>query len=136
MADAVRARIAEAERLLIDRACRPGGWNYGNAVVLDQELRPYGPTTALGLLAMQNLRDEGVVVRGLAALETLSSEEVSATALGLALIALDVYDRPTDRLAALLIDHAEKALTFGNYHGIAVALFALSSIDHPHVFRL
>ena len=29
-----RARIEEAERLLIDRCCRDGGWNFGNANVM------------------------------------------------------------------------------------------------------
>src|SRR5690606_5725872 len=33
-------RVAEAEALLLDRACDAGGWNYGNAEVLGQDLRP------------------------------------------------------------------------------------------------
>src|SRR5215475_5609885 len=39
-----RARITEAERVLIDRCCRDGGWNYGNANVLGQDLFPHVPT--------------------------------------------------------------------------------------------
>ena len=65
---AAPARIAEAEKLLIDRRCQPGGWNFGNASVMGQDLRPYVPTTALGLLAMQDRRQEDVVVRGLSTL--------------------------------------------------------------------
>jgi hypothetical protein len=34
------------------------------------------------------------------------------------------------------MQHAADALTFGNYHGIAVALCALSSVGQRHVFRL
>ena len=130
------ARIAEAERLLIDRTCRPGGWNYGNSVVMQQDLRPYGSTTALGLLAMQNRRDEDAVIRSLATLETLWPDERSATALGLSLVCLDLYERPANPLLAQLIDHTPNALAFGNYHGIAVALFALSSVGQAHVFRI
>jgi hypothetical protein len=133
---ASHARITEAERLLIDRTCRPGGWNFGNASVLGQDLRPYVPTTALGLLAMQDRRQENAVVRGLAALETLWPEEISAGAMALSLVCLDVYGRPVDQLVARLIEHASATLTFGNHHGIAQALFALSSSGQPHAFRL
>src|SRR5207245_2935538 len=51
-------RISEAERLLVDRCCTAGGWNYGNANMLGQDLRPYVSTTALGLLAMQDRRQD------------------------------------------------------------------------------
>jgi hypothetical protein len=133
---AIGSRLAEAERLLTDRSCRPGGWNFGNAVVMRQDLRPYVPVTALALLAMQDLRGADVVNRGLAALETLWPTELSATALGLSLICLDVYDRPANQLVTQLTEHVDKALEFGNYHGMAVALFALSSAGHAHAFKL
>ena len=133
---ATHARIAEAERLLIDRSCRPGGWNFGNANVMAQDLRPYVPTTALGLLAMQDRRQENTVVRGLATLETLWRDEISAMALTLSLVCLDVYGRSVMEPLARLIEHAAGALTFGNHHGIAQAMFALSSALQPHAFRL
>jgi len=133
---AAQARIGEAQRLLIDRACQPGGWNFGNATVMGQDLRAYAPTTALGLLAMQDLRDHDVVVRGLAALETLWPEEVSTTTLALSTVCLGVYGRPVGPLVARLIEHTPRALAFGNHHGLALALFALSSLEEPHAFRL
>ena len=133
---AINARIDEAERLLIDRSCRAGGWNYGNATVLNQELRPYVPTTALGLLAMQDRRDHDVVARGLAALEALWPEELSTGALGLSLICLNIFGRPADLLTSRLVDHVDDAVRFGSHHGIALALFALSSNTPSHAFRL
>jgi len=133
---AAAARIDEAERLLIDRSCQPGGWNFGNAVVMRQDLRAYVPTTALGLLAMQDRRDVDAVVRGMSALETLWPTEISSSALGLSLLAFGLYGQPTDRVVESLMQHAADALTFGNYHGIAVALCALSSVGQRHVFRL
>src|SRR5262249_54266845 len=48
---AAEARIREAEKLLANRSCKTGGWNYGNATVFGQDLRAYVPTTAVGLLA-------------------------------------------------------------------------------------
>ena len=133
---AARGRIDEAERLLIDRSCRTGGWNFGNSNVMAQDLRAYVPTTALGLLAMQDRRQESVVARAVAALETLWGEEISAAALALSLMSLDVYGRPGEQLVARLIEHTPGTLTFGNHHGIAQALFALSSSGQPHAFRI
>ena len=60
----------------------------------------------------------------------------SALSLGLSLICLDVYGRSTDRVVAELSEHAPKASAFGNFHGMAVALFALSSAGHAHAFKL
>jgi hypothetical protein len=129
-------RIAEAERLLLDRVCRDGGWNYGNASVLDHDLRPYVPTTALSLLALQHRRGEPAVARSLAFLEAHWADEVSAVALGLALICLDVFGRPTASLESRLASHVPDALAFGNTLGLAVSLLALSSPERVRVFRL
>lgn len=133
---ALTARVAEAERLLIDRACRPGGWNYGNATVLGQELRPFVPTTALGLLAMQDRRGDEAVTRGLATLETIWREEISATSVGLSLLCFRVFSRPATAAISQMVDHVDHALAFGNHHGIAVALAALSPSSSSHGFRI
>ena len=56
-----QARIREADTLLLNRVCTNGGWNYGNAAAFAQDLRPYVPTTAVGLMALQDRpRDPGV----------------------------------------------------------------------------
>ncbi len=59
-------RIEIGERMLRDRACGAGGWNYGGSNVYGQELFPYVPTTALGLLAMQDHPGDPIVARALA----------------------------------------------------------------------
>jgi uncharacterized protein (DUF362 family) len=48
-------RVAEAERLLLDRVCQDGGWNCGNNVVCGAHLMGFVPTTALAALALQGL---------------------------------------------------------------------------------
>ena len=130
------SRVAEAERLLLDRACTPGGWNFGNANVLHQDLRPYVPTTALGLLAMQDRRTEPAVARSLAFLEAHWSDEVSAPALALSLACLRTYGRSVEDVSSRLRDHADRAQSFGNLHGIALALFALSASEPTNVFQI
>lgn len=133
---AAQARIDEADRLLIDRACAPGGWNFGNANAMHQDLRPYVPTTALGLLALQDRPREPVVERSLAFLEAHCEDEVSATALGLSMICLAVHGRSTQKIEGRLRSQVERTQTFGNLHALGIALFALTMGDGVNVFRL
>jgi len=45
-------RMAMSERMLLDRRCRDGGWNFGNRRVLGADLPSYPETTALALMAL------------------------------------------------------------------------------------
>ncbi len=47
------ARLEEGRRLLLDRRCRDGGWNYGNRRVRGHDLPSYPQTTALALLTLK-----------------------------------------------------------------------------------
>jgi hypothetical protein len=49
---AVRDRIDMGEKMILERRCRDGGWNYGNRKVLGTELPSYPETTALALLGL------------------------------------------------------------------------------------
>jgi hypothetical protein len=123
-------RVRVGEQLLNDRACRDGGWNYGNANVYGKDLLPYVPTTALALLALHDRRNEPVVVRGLQQLERDILSERSAVALSLALICLRVYGRPTSvpeqHLAQLILDRHLSAGYADDLLGLSMALYALS----------
>jgi len=48
---AERVRLGQAQ--LLDVRCADGGWNYGSRAVLDDDLRSYPETTAIGLLGLQ-----------------------------------------------------------------------------------
>jgi hypothetical protein len=45
-------RIATGERMLLERRCSDGGWNYGNRRVLGADLPSYPETTAMALMAL------------------------------------------------------------------------------------
>ena len=120
------ARVSEAERLLIDRSCKTGGWNYGNPSMMHQDLRAFAPTTAEALLALQDRKTEPVVTRSLAFLEQQWRQEISAMALSLSMIALSIYGRPTAEIEKQLREEAPRAVAFGNLHGVAMALAALT----------
>jgi hypothetical protein len=128
-------RIRTGEQMLLDRACRIGGWNYGNSNVYGKELWPYVPTTALALLAMQDRRNDPVIVRALAQLQEDVRSERSAVALALTIICLRVYGVLTDMLEQQLIELSaggEAALgPAENVLGRAMTLYALSDASRP-----
>ncbi len=90
---AAEAAIADGVALLEDRECVGGGWNYGNRVVLGEELPPYAQTTAVALLGLQGL-GLPAVARGLAALRRLWRAERGGLTLAQALAALRLAGDP------------------------------------------
>ena len=48
----LKDRIDVGKRMLLERRCRDGGWNYGNRRVLGADLPSYPETTALALMAL------------------------------------------------------------------------------------
>lgn len=130
-------RIADGEAMLLDRVCQNGGWNYGNSNAFTQDLRPYVPTTALGLISLQTRRADAAVTKSLAWLEAHALTEASAMALSLAAIALSVYDRPTDTVLAALDAQESKTGSLGNAHLMAMTLYALTIPAHQaRAFRI
>lgn len=128
--DAAAARVAQAERLLLDRACQPAGWNYGNGAVLDQDLRPYVPTTALALLALQDRGAEPVVRRSTDWLAENAVSEPSAMALSLAAVCLTVLGAPADKALEALGASERRTGFLDNAHLMAMALFAFTLAEH------
>ena len=129
-----QSRIDIAERLLVDRCCANGGWNYGNSNMLGQELKPFVPTTALALLALQDRKSLAQVVRSIDFLEREATHERSGTALSLALMALRAFDRPVSGVRDALIAQVPTTLAFGRQPAAAMSLYALNEeTDHAAV---
>lgn len=131
------ARVQEAEAMLRDRQCAVGGWNYGNASVLGQELRPYVPTTAAGVLALQDRAPGPDTQKALAWLASARLSEPSSMALSLAALALHVCGRPVDDVLARLAEGVPRTAARGNLHHQAMALCALTlDVHNGQVFRV
>ena len=123
-------RIDDGQRLLADRVCRHGGWNYGNSNALGKDLIPYVPTTAVALLSLQDLARAPHVVESMSFLESHQQAENGALALSLASICLTVYGRPSaDAIAALVADWT-RTRYLENLHVMALALYALTAPTH------
>src|SRR5687767_2229564 len=122
-------RILVAEQMLVDRCCAQGGWNYGNANMLGQDLKPFVPTTALVLLSLQDRKSLPEVARSVAFLEREATSERSGTALALALMALRAYGRSTAAVRDTLVAQLPTTLGLGKIAAAAMSLYALSEAD-------
>ena len=94
------------------------------------------PTTAIALLALQQRRDDPAVMRSLAFLESHWNDEPSTLALGMSLICLRTYGRPTDAIRSQLLTVGDNPQPLQNSHALAVALTALTLKDNDAVFRI
>ncbi len=83
-------RLSEARRMIADRCLPGGGWNYGNTMVLGNELRPFPSTTATALIALHGdkQRFEQTVARSLAYLDDTLPRLRTPWALGWTRLAL------------------------------------------------
>jgi hypothetical protein len=104
------AEIEDAVKLLADRSCVGGGWNYGNREVWEKELEPFAQTTAIALIGLQGAGDPQVVADGYAVLRKLWPVENGGMSLGVALLALRFAPDGTDAERAEI--EAELASSF------------------------
>jgi hypothetical protein len=85
--------IDDGTGMLRDRECVGGGWNYGNRIVLGEELPPFAQPTAMVMLAIQTSDGDDLWHRGLATLRRLWRQEASGgLTLAVAAAALRIND--------------------------------------------
>lgn len=122
-------RVKEGERLLLDRACEDGGWNYGNRKVLGAALPSMAPTTALAALALQGSPSAGpAVARALECLDRVLRDQRSTLSLALAILCFDAFGRPYDHLVPALLGRQDAGGAWrGQVHLTALAVMALQA---------
>lgn len=121
-----REVIADGRRVLEDRECVGGGWNYGNRVVLGRELEPYLQTTAAAVIALHDdagpLRD-----RGLGVLEKLWPDEQGGLGWSMTLAAVRLCGAASDKLSSALATYVAQTGLFDD--GVALGWAAIALGD-------
>jgi hypothetical protein len=132
------SRVQEAERLLLDRTCEDGGWNYGNRVVWGATLKSMTSTTALAALALQGtVGAEKTVVRAMDLLDREVPSAPSSLALALAVLCFDAFGRTSTHLQdRLLARQAADGSWRGQPHLTGLALLALQTKGGKNVFKI
>jgi hypothetical protein len=123
------ARIRDGERMILDRVCAGGGWNYGNSRVLDEELEAFPDTTALALIALQDAARAEPIVRSIRALRAMLETNRSGLTLALSVLCLELYGEETAALKQLLGERYLAAGFLGETRTLALAALALSGTN-------
>ena len=134
--DAVEYRILEAEKLLIDRMCSKGGWNYGNSNVMDAELDPFLPPTAIALIALQDNRELPEVELSLERLKNELRTQSSGLILGWAILCFHIFGVPYDELQEKLERIYVEGRFLGSICTTALAAFSLQVDKGPNFLLL
>ena len=87
------SRVANGQRLLLDRAFEDGGVNYGNKRIFGQSTLPIPGPTALMLIALQGRDDDPLVGAAIDYLRRHAGESEDLEHLGWARLALDLFPR-------------------------------------------
>jgi hypothetical protein len=122
------ATRAEAVRILRERRCPNGAWNYGNASVNGVDTRPYAQTTAVALMALQR-EPASLVARPLRFLESRWRDEPGGITLAQSLVALRLHgsNAVAADVAMALEAVYRKTAFLGNTLALAWAVLATSS---------
>lgn len=123
-------RISQGEKLLEDRMCYGGGWNYGNRKVLGEELAPYPDTTALALIALHDRASSHATAPSLRRLEQMLSGQRSSLVLALSTLSLQLHDNDVTPLRAELRERLPDVVGQGDVRTLALALLALDETTH------
>ena len=121
----VADRLQQGERLLYDRMCVGGGWNYGNARVLGEDVPPYPEVTAVALIALQNHPSHAANQASLAALRKMLTGVDSGLALSWAILCFALYGHDVLPWQIRLAHGYEKTEFLGDIRTLALALLAL-----------
>jgi hypothetical protein len=133
-------RVIEGAKLLADRVCDDGGWNYGNHEVMGQHLTSYIPTTALAAMALQN--DGGhqkIIDNSLAYLSREIGSNVSTLNLALTILCFNVYGRNAEELKPRLLARQQSDGSWrGNAHLTSLSVLALETFEKgaANAFRI
>jgi hypothetical protein len=122
-------RVKEAARLLIDRQLSRGGWNYGNTIIFDQELRPMPLSTGIVLNALKDQTALGTIQRSLTYLQSRVASLQTPRSLGWSLLGLGAWQARFESSQQLIEACLKNQAKYGSYdtESLSLLLVALKS---------
>jgi hypothetical protein len=119
-------RVKEATRLLLDRQLPRGGWNYGNALVFDQELRPMPLSTGIVLNALQGQTSLATIQRSLTYLESRVVNLPTPRSLGWSLLGLGAWRARPESSANWIYACLKNQARYGGYDTASLSLLLVA----------
>jgi len=116
-------------RLLLDRQLPQGGWNYGNTLVFDQELRPMPLSTGMVLNALKDQTSLPTIQRSLTYLQSRVVSLPTPLSLGWSLLGLGAWRARPEPSSNWIYDCLKNQARYGGYDtaSLSLLLVALNS---------
>lgn len=120
-------RVVEAGRLILDRQCAPGGWNYGNTVVFGAQLRPMPEDTGLALVALKDMTPRSKLERSLDYLTAAVKSLKTPISLTCSILGLGAWGERPAATSAWLAECWRRQEHYGGYDTTSLSLLVLAS---------
>ena len=120
-------RVLEARRMILDRQCLHGGWNYGNRLVYGAELRPMPENTGLALDALKGLTPRSGLESSLDYLKSRVQSLRTPIALTFSLLGLGAWGERPAAAPAWLAECWQLQEQLGGYDTTSLSLLILAS---------
>ncbi len=121
-------RVKAGARLLVDRQLPSGGWNYGNTVVLGQELRPFPETTGLALNALVGHVTRDCIEASLAYLLKHIETFRTPLSLGWSILGLKAWHAVPDHVDEWILETLERGHLYGGYDTASLCVLLAASL--------
>lgn len=108
-------RIREAVRMILDRQLPSGGWNYGNKIVFNKELRPIPECTGIALSALARLTDRSRIKLCIDYLEEEIKKLRTPLALSWAIFGLSAWSNRSDNFRDWILESLYLQKKYGSY---------------------
>jgi hypothetical protein len=109
-------RIREAVRMILDRQLPSGGWNYGNKMVFNKELRPIPESTGIALSALASLTERSSIKLSIDYLEEEIKKLRTPLALSWAIFALSGWANRSDNFCDWILESLNLQKKYGSYN--------------------
>ena len=116
----------EGTRLLLNRQLPHGGWNYGNTVVFDQELRPMPLSTGIVLDGLHGLTAAAAVQPSLTYLQARVVSLTTPRSLGWALLGLGAWGARPEPAPGWIAACLNNQARYGEYSTDCLALLLVA----------
>ncbi|MCZ2153369.1 MAG: terpene cyclase/mutase family protein [Bryobacterales bacterium] len=122
----INERYDDARKMLVDRRCASGGWNYGAPTALKIGADSYPETTGMALLGLQGMTD--AVPGALAVARRMLDSKPHANGVSWLQLGLAASDQAAEA-------GEEEAIECRNCLDYALRVIALAAVGGNHVFR-
>jgi hypothetical protein len=108
-------RVTEGVRMILDRQLSSGGWNYGNKIVFNKELRPIPECTGIALTALESLSERSSIKSSIDYLEEEIKKLRTPLALSWAIFGLSAWSNRSENFRDWILESLDLQEKYGSY---------------------